>query len=74
MSKKEKKSSIPPEVGDLRKITIQGIANGIRKLEYEDKNLLPPNEDDLLRIAEERYESSKNNGPDNHIGTGKQNQ
>ena len=74
MSEQDKKSSIPPDVGDLRKITIKGIADGIRKLEYEDKNRLPPPEDELLRIAEERYESSKNNGPDNHIGTGKQNQ
>jgi len=68
----DRKSSIPPEVGDLSKITIQGIANGIRELEYEARGLPAPDEAELLRIAEERYESSKKNGPDDYIGSGKQ--
>lgn len=71
MSEQDSKPSIPPDVGNLRTITIKGIADGIRKLEYEDKNLLPPSEADLLRMAEERYESSKKNGPDDYIGSAK---
>jgi len=67
----DRKSSIPPEVGDLRKITIQGIATGIRELEYEAKGLSAPDEAELLRMAEERYESSIKNGPDDHLGSGK---
>ena len=69
MSGQNKSSSIPPEVGDLRKITIEGIANGIRELEYEAKGLPAPDEAELLRVATERYESSIKNGPDNHLGS-----
>ena len=72
MSGQEKSSSIPPDVGDLRKMAIRVIADGIRKLEYEDKYLLPPSEADLLIMAEERYESSKENGRDNYLGSAEQ--
>ncbi len=72
-AKSKRRPSIPADVGDMRLITIRGIADGIRIKEYEEKGLTPPDDAELLRIAEGRYHSSEENGNDNHLGTAKQN-
>ncbi len=56
----------------LRGLAIQSIIEGIKAKEYTDLGLTPPDDAELLRIAEERYKSSIEKGVDNHLGTAKQ--
>lgn len=57
----------------LTRLGIEGMAVNIGKLEFADKGLPVPEMDELLRIAEERYESSIRSGSDDYPGTAKQN-
>jgi hypothetical protein len=60
----------PKSDWDLSKEAIRTMAIGILKLEYLDKGIPPPNHCELLRIAKERYVSSKKNGYGIYLGKG----
>lgn len=57
----------------LRQMAIESIMEGIKARDYVKLGLTPPPDAELLRIAEERYQSSIAKGDDNHLGTAKQN-
>lgn len=74
MSKQDSPLSLNQPYGEnhsLTEIAIVTMARSIGELEYRQKGLPVPESADLLRMAKERYESSIENGPDNHLGTAK---
>ena len=72
MSDEDSKDKLPYGDVSLKELAIRAIEEGILQREYRDKKLPDPDPAELRRIAEERYESSKENGPDNYLGSAKQ--
>ena len=56
------------ESPSMRQMSIQTIVTGL-KTQFENAPSEMPSDEDLHRIATERYESSIANGSDNHLGT-----